>query len=518
MHFITPRTLPRICCALFALGLAAAWSTAQAQTFKVLHNFATADGPVAGLTGLIQATNGDLYGTAPNGGLYGEGSIFKMTLAGTVTTVYSFCPPGTEGNCVDADYPGALVLGSNGKIYGTTADGGGEGVGSVFEITQSGAVGALSYFCGLPPDGENACGAYPVGALVQASNGIFWGVTQGGGQLGQGAKFEITAAGKFGSVTSFACIEPDCNGGDYLVAGLIQGTDGNFYGNTEEGGTGAFGGGEFGGSVFKITPDGNITTLYSFCSQSDCIDGQAPMGALVEGADGNFYGTTAYGGIGAACSSENSGNLGCGTVFKITPGGTPTVLYSFCQQTGCPDGLSPVSGLILGSDGNFYGTTRAGGKASSNQCSDYVCGTIFEITPSGALTTLYSFCNRPECPSGGAPVAPLMQDTNGDFYGETTVGGNLASDYGTIFRLSTGLVPFVKTVPTAGLVGAEILILGTDLTGATNVSFNGTAAGFTVVSASYIKATVPAGATSGVVQVTTPGGTLTSNVGFVVEP
>jgi uncharacterized repeat protein (TIGR03803 family) len=182
-------------------------------------------------------------------------------------------------------------------------------------------------------------------------------------------------------------------------------------------------------------------------------------------------------------------------VFKITPDGILTTLYSFCIQSGCPDGQNPEAALILGSDGNFYGTTRAGGNAGSNQCSDYSVAPFFEITPSQTLTTLYRFCSRNGCTSGGGPVAPLVQDTNGDFYGTTTIGGTGGN--GTIFRLSITLIPFVKTVPTSGLVGAQILILGTDLTGTSSVSFNGTAAEFTVVSATLIKATVPAGATSG---------------------
>jgi len=256
MQSITLRIPLRLCGALMALGLAAALPTAQAENFKVLHSFVTADGPVPAQAGLMQNTNGELYGTTAFGGQFGDGSIFKMTLAGAVTTVYSFCPPGGEGNCVDAVEPGALVLGANGRIYGTTAGGGGESVGAVFEMTQSGAVTGLSFFCGLPVSGENACGAYPVGALVQAANGSFWGVTQEGGALGQGAKYEIGPSGVLGSVASFGCIETNCNNQDFLVAGLIQGTDGSFYGTTEEGGTGVFGGGvdttQFGGSIFKI--------------------------------------------------------------------------------------------------------------------------------------------------------------------------------------------------------------------------------------------------------------------------
>jgi uncharacterized repeat protein (TIGR03803 family) len=510
----------------FAAALTSAVITtqsAEAQPFAVLHSFDNADGPQPQQSGLIQGLNGQLYGTTVGGGFNSQGSIFKMTPGGALTTVYSFCAAGTLGNCVDAYNPGQLVLGSNGSIYGTTEYGGAYNVGTVFIMSPSGEVRAPSNFCALATDPTgievNACGAFPVGALVQATSGIFWGVAQGGGALGQGVKFEMSPLGGFGSISGFACIEANCNGAVEVAAGLVQGTDGNFYGTSEEGGTGAFGSGQFAGSIFRITPRGSIKTIYSFCAQSDCTDGQAPTGVLVQGADGSFYGTTKFGGLGSECYNGRPGILGCGTVFQITPEGTLTTLYSFCTESGCPDGQNPIAGLILGSDGNFYGTTNNGGTAPSSACSDNPCGTIFQLTPSGTLTTLHSFCTKGEgCPSGGGPVGPLVQYTNGDFYGTTTFGGSTSSFNGTVFRLSAGLSPFVKTVPTSGLVGAEVLILGTDLTGATSVSFNGMAATFTVKSSTYITATVPAGATSGQVQVITPNGVLTSAVGFVVEP
>jgi uncharacterized repeat protein (TIGR03803 family) len=508
-----------------AAVLAVTTQLAHAQTFAVVHDFTTADSYQPEQGGLIQATNGDLYGTTQYGGVNGEGSVFKMTPGGTLTTLYNFCPPGSEGNCVDAFQPGPLTLGANGKIYGTTIGGGGESVGLVFEMTPAGAMTVLTAFCGLAPDGDNACGANPVGALVQGTNGAFYGVTAAGGVLGQGVAFAITNAGSFYNIHGFACIEFTCNNPDSLVTGLIQGTDGNFYGTTEEGGTGAFGGGngggQYGGSVFKLTPKGALTTLYSFCSLADCTDGQSPTGVLVQGADGNFYGTTKFGGLGSQCYNGSPGIEGCGTVFQITPEGTFTTLHNFCTQSGCPDGQNPVAGLIQATDGNFYGTTYNGGGSPSSNCSDNPCGTIFQITSSGALTTLVSLCDNKlakGCVSGGGPVAPLVQHTNGDFYGTTTFGGNQTSFNGTVFWLSTGLSPFVKTVPTSGLAGAEVLILGNDLTGATSVTFNGTPATFTVKSSTYITATVPAGATSGQVQVITPAATLTSNLPYVVEP
>jgi uncharacterized repeat protein (TIGR03803 family) len=190
-------------------------------------------------------------------------------------------------------------------------------------------------------------------------------------------------------------------------------------------------------------------------------------------------------------------------VFEITPSGTLTRLYSFCSLSDCTDGENPEAALVQASDGNFYGTTAYGGANNA--------GTIFKITPSGTLITLHTFDQI----DGAQPYATLVQDTNANFYGTTTVGG-ANGNYGTVYSLSMGLAPFVETHPTLGPVGLPVKILGTNLTGATSVTFNGTAAVFKVASPSLIMATVPVGATTGTVQVVTPGGTLSSNVPFRV--
>jgi uncharacterized repeat protein (TIGR03803 family) len=290
------------------------------------------------------------------------------------------------------------------------------------------------------------------------------------------------------------------------MAGLVQAANEDFYGTTASGGANGR------GAVFKITPSGMLTTLYSFCSQKGCRDGSFPVSALVQATNGDLYGTTYYGG--ANCAPD-----GCGTVFKISMSGTLTRLHSFCSQSGCPDGGHPTAGLIQATDGNLYGTTSVGGANDLRGG-----GTIFKITPSGTLTTLYSFCSQSGCPDGSGPAAGLVQATNGAFYGTTYSGG--ANDTcsgplpgcGTVFSLSVGLGPFVKTQTTAGKVGGVVRILGTDLTGATSVTFNGTPAAFTLVQPSEISTTVPAGATTGTVQVVTPSGTLSSNAPYRVLP
>src|SRR5208337_2819999 len=226
------------------------------------------------------------------------------------------------------------------------------------------------------------------------------------------------------------------------------------------------------GTVFKITPSGKLTTLYSFCSVGGtaCTDGSGPQAGLIQATDGNFYGATYDGGAN-----------GSGTVFKITPKGTRTTLHSFCSQTGCTDGYYPWAGLIQATDGNFYGTTSEGGGATS-------AGTVFMITPAGTLTTLHSFDGT----DGGQPYSGLVQGYDGNFYGTTSTD---ARGNGTVFKLSMGLGPFVKTQTTSGTVGAAVKILGSSLTGASSVTFNGTAATtFKVVSNYEITATVPAGA------------------------
>jgi uncharacterized repeat protein (TIGR03803 family) len=211
---------------------------------------------------------------------------------------------------------------------------------------------------------------------------------------------------------------------------------------------------------------------------------------LIQANNGVFYGTTAY---------------GLGTIFTITPRGTFTTLHSFDGS----DGRGLFTGpLVQATDGNFYGTAGQGGPNNDD-------GTIFKISASGTFTMLYNFCAETGCTDGIQPRT-LIQATDGNFYGITANGGGSNQD-GTIYRLSVGLGPFVETLPTSGNVGGNVKILGTDLTGATSVTFNGTPAVFTVVSASEITATVPTGATTGTVQVVTPGsGTLSSNVPFRV--
>jgi uncharacterized repeat protein (TIGR03803 family) len=457
----------------------AASHTSSAQTFTTLHNFDVTDGKLP-FSGLSQATDGNLYGTTYYGGAGDSGEVFKISPGGTLKTAYSFC---SRSDCADGEYSYAVpAQGTDGNFYGTTYLGGVNDQGTVFKLSSSGTLTTLHSFNGTD-------GAEPLAGVVQAGNGAFYGTTYQGGSKGDGTVFKITASGAFTTLHSF-CSQTNCTDGLNPFAPLVLGTDGNLYGTTLGGGT------HDDGTVFKITPSGALTILHSFCSQTGCPDGEFPQTGVIQASDGNFYGTTILGGA-----------YGNGTIFKVTPTGTFTTLYSVCSQSGCPDGNYLYAPLTQATDGNLYGIMQIGG------ANGY--GTIFRITTTGSLTTLYSFCSQSGCSDGEYPAGGLVQDTNGTLYGTTADGG--ASRVGTIFSLSIGLGPFVETQPASGKAGATVNILGTNLTGATSVSFNGTAAAFKVVSSSEITTAVPAGATTGKLQVATPGGTLSSNVNFQVK-
>ena len=463
-------------CFLFCAATAI---SSPAQTFTTLASFNNTNGSFSQAP-LIQGFDGNLYGTTDDGGLRASGTAFKITLAGQLTLVHYFC---ARTNCADGEVPeSALVPATNGDLYGITSSGGSgcSYCGTVFQITSRGTLFTLHNFDGS--DGLNPLG------LMQAGNGDFYGITSTGGSGSGGTIFRMTPTGTLTTLYNFE----DFN---YPVAGLVEGTGGDFYGTTI-----TYAGGGY-GTIFKMTADGAVTTLRNFSG----ADGSWPVAPLMEASNGNFYGTTAQGGP----ASSICVTTGCGTVFEITPEGVLTTLHYFAG----PDGLSPSGALIQGSDGNLYGTTSSGGPANSS-CR-LGCGTIFQITPEGKFTTLHTFDGL----DGQYPYVALVQATDGNFYGTTYAGGSSTActeGCGTVFRLSMGLSPFVETVPTAKCPGRSVKILGTDLTGATSVAFNGVAATFTVVSPTEIITTVPAGATTGKVEVVTPRGTLSTNGSFRV--
>jgi uncharacterized repeat protein (TIGR03803 family) len=469
----------------FTLGLALACAAitfslavcAQAQTFTTLGNFTGFNGATPFLGSMVQATNGNYYGSTFYGGKNNAyGAIFQLTAAGKLSALYTFC---LSTGCPDGAFPAvAPMLGSDRNFYGTTLAGGNSiNAGTVYKMTIGGKLTTLYAFCPTQPCSD---GFGPVG-LIQGSNSNFYGVAGSGGAYGQGTFFELTSTGQFKVLHSF-CNQPGCATGALPSASPIQASNGNFYGTTTGGG---FHGG---GVVYEITPGGLYKALYNFCSQPNCTDGNVSEATLVQDANGNLYGTTLYGGA-----------YGHGTVFEITPSDQYIVLHSFDGI----DGETPQSAVTLANDGNLYGTTTNGNNG----------GNIYQITPEGAYTSLFSFCSNSICSGYGAAYT-LLQGTNGVFYGATADGGT--HNKGIVYSFSNNLGPLVKTVPTAAKIGARVIILGNNLTGSTSVTFNGVAAAFTVESDTYIKATVPAGATTGTVSVVTPAGTLNSNPQFVV--
>jgi uncharacterized repeat protein (TIGR03803 family) len=371
-------------------------SPAYPEVMQFLSTACSSAPPEYPSAALVEGSDGNFYGTTACGGASGKGTVFQVTPAGVLTTLVSF--NGTNGS-----YPAAgLVQGSDGNFYGTTEYGGTNGNnGTVFQMTPTGALTMLVSF-----NGTN--GSYPAAGLVRGANGSFYGTTTYGGARGMGTVFEMTSAGVLTTLVSF-----DNSDGAAPLAALVQASDGNLYGTTSQGGnltlnTGGYGN-SGGGTVFKMTPAGTLTTLFVF----DGSRGENPTARLVQGTNGNFYGAAAYGG-----NLGLDAGYGFGTVYKMTPAGTLTTLVLF----NLANGYSPSAGLVQGNDGNFYGTTDGGGAGGG--------GTVFKMTPSGALTTLVSFNGA----KGNSPQAPLVQGSDGNFYGTTTYGG--AKGRGTVFQVT----------------------------------------------------------------------------------
>ncbi len=422
-----------------ALILLAGWlatSTQAGVVFTNLYSFGAItnaggyalDGanPYAGL---VQGSDGYLYGTTAYGGTngyyysdnggdilgyYSFGTVFKISTNGVLTTLYSF--NGTnDGGAPEA----GLVQNSDGNFYGTTAGSAssyynGQGPGGVFKISTNGVLTTFNNYIGDQYLGNL------VASLVKGSDGNFYGITPNNA-------FELNTNG----VLTYL-LPSGFNGNDGLnpVAALVQGSDGNFYGTTSMGGAGYSDSPQLNlaaGTVFQISTNGTLTTLHTF-SDTNAADGLSPQGSLVQGSDGNFYGTT----------SGNSRPLrNPGTVFKITTNGVLTGLYSF---TGGNDGSRPFAGLVQGNDGNLYGTTYAGGANGS--------GTVFKINPDGTgFTTLHNFAPASVDPNnanyatnndGAFPRAGLILVGN-TLYGTTSEGGIYG--YGTVFSLTLPVPP-----------------------------------------------------------------------------
>jgi uncharacterized repeat protein (TIGR03803 family) len=382
-----------------------------------------------------------------------------MTPSGTVSVIFS-------STHVQGNGPTGLILATNGDFYSATGAGGGSDLGTVFKIAPSGNAASLYSFTG------GTDGSTPNAPPIQATDGNFYGTTN------SATVYKITSSGVF---TPFSTLPGPS------ISSLIQASDGNFYG------TSYFGGTADEGTIFEMTRSGRIHILHSFTGP----DGAFPIASVIE-VGGNLYGTTQAGGA-----------YNDGVIFRLTPEGI-TVLHNFGDPNYPNDGIQAYAGLLEATDGNFYGTTVFGGGV--NQTCGNGCGVIFQLTSSGGYSILHDF----EGPDGTWANSTPSQHTNGEIYGLSTYGG--ATSQGVVWNLNMGLQPFVGLVSKSAKVGQTGGILGQGFTGTTAVSLNGTPMTFNVLSDTYLRATVPTGATTGYVTVTTLTGILTSNVPFQVIP
>jgi uncharacterized repeat protein (TIGR03803 family) len=391
--------------AVLALLFVSAVATAQTET--VLYSFTGgADGNGPG-GNLVMDPAGDLFGISQfSGDTHCQcGAVFELTSAGILNVLHDFTGAPTDGSTPES----GLVMAGPGTFYGTTFLGGAQGQGTVYRVTSTGTESVVHNFH------NSATGNHPAAALVRdAATGNFYGTTANGGVSnsncfnGCGTAFSLAPNGTETLLYEFAGLPTD---GDAPVNAMIADAAGNLYGTTIAGGP------TNNGVVFKLTPAGVETVLYSF---TDSADGGTPQGSLLLDAQGNLYGTTARGGtFNTTCPS------GCGVVYKVTPAGKETVLYSF---QGLPDGNQPLAGLVRDSARNLYGTTAFGGVPTSDFATGG--GTVFKISPTGTETALYSFTGGAD---GGNPEGPLLLKS-GTLYGSTEFGGD--TDNGTIFKLT----------------------------------------------------------------------------------
>ncbi len=547
--FVTlSRRLTFLMVAVLVLLLMGATPNAQAQTYTGLAEIQGPPSAQNPLGVIVQGRDGNMYAVSANGGTF-YGTVFKFNTSGTVSVVY------------DIGYLpwGGLTLGTDGELYGEDGDGGVvgncglSGSGQVYKLTTSGALTILHNFTGTG-DGCN-----PQGQPIEGANGIFYGTTLG---PNNGTAYSVTSGGTFTNLHTFTGTD-----GSQVYAPLVQGTDGNFYGDTAYGGTDgdgvifkmtptgtvtvlhnfngvadgahayygliqatdgnfygvAQGDGTMYGTVFKITPGGVYTVLHTFTGEPS--DGASPGSALMQASDGKLYGVTAAGG------TSNGG-----TIFSLTTSGgsSYSVLYNF-ELTNSTTGYNPASPLIENTDGTFYGTTYYGGLYST--CN---CGVIYSfanglkayaglVSTSGAEGAKIGilgqgFGSTTTVKFGGTQAVTVTR--SGSTYLTATVPAGALTGSVTVTTGSTVLTssqsfrvtPTMKTFsPESGAVGTLVTITGTGLKQATKVTFNGKSASYTVVSDTEVTATVPTGAKTGKIIVTTKGGSVTSASNFTVN-
>jgi uncharacterized repeat protein (TIGR03803 family) len=391
-----PKSVRRVTSVLTLLFVGLALATAaSAQTLTTLHEFDGPNGESPYREGLVQGADGSFYGTTEMGGVDNYGVVFKLALDGTYTVVHEFV--GTDG-----EYPSSgLVQDALGNMYGTTRIGG-LTQGVIYKITPQGTFSVVS----------GGSGGVLYAPVLLASDGLLYGVSYNGNTI-----FRVGTDGSNLQALYTLCTQTGCPDGTNPVGGLVEGPDHNFYGTANRGG------GSNAGTIFRVTPDGAFTLLHSFGGASD---GFSPRAKMLVANDGYLWGTT-----------NSGGNGNGGTVFKIKPDGSNfTVVYAFCPNSHCPVGNNPEAGLIQAPDGNFYGTTAGNGQGGA--------GAVYRLTPAGVATSLHDFANNG---GGSNPFCDLLLGFDGNFYGTTRDGGS-AND-GTVFRLTgPGVISTTTTLTT----------------------------------------------------------------------
>lgn len=526
---------PKLHCLILMVTLVASAALLQAQTYTDLHDFSGSDGCCALYPSMLaQGKDGNIYGATTSGGI-SYGNFFVITPAGTLTNLYNF-------DFTHGGYPeGGISMGTDGNFYGTTYQGGPNHFGTIFKLTPAGAYTELYDF------NNTTDGAYPRVPPVQAQDGNLYGTTANGTIA---VLYKITTTGTFTVMATLAAqsyspllLGTDGNlygttvyGGTYNAGTvvqfsptskalktlfsfhteaspygpLMQATDGALYGTTTGGGTGS------GGVVYRVTTAGAYKVLYNFTVSS--ATGSHPFAGLVQGSDKFLYGVTSTG-----------GSNGLGVLFKISTSGTLTVLHNF----GTTDGDTPLSTPLLHTNGTIYGITSHGGSHApdgvfysfTNNLKPFVQPVVLHSAKVNASVGLLGqgFNTATGVTFGtGTGTLTVTNDTfatgkilSGATTGAITVkepGGNLLS------ALNFKITPSVKTFsPTSGPVGTVVTITGTSFTQATAVKFGTVAATFTVNSDTQITATVPTGAVTAKISVTTPGGTANSTTSFTVN-
>jgi uncharacterized repeat protein (TIGR03803 family) len=453
---------------MFLVAIAVA---APAQTISTIYQFGSGTNPSLPAGVMAQGRDGNFYGVTLSGNGCCQGIIYKISSAGELTSLYSMAQS-------DGTTCSGLTLGTDGNFYGTCHNGGTNDYGTLFKVTSAGVLTVLHNFAA---QGSTSDGCEPLAPPIQASNGNFYGTTSFCGANNYGTVYKLTLAGAYSLLYSFQGPPNDT----LLPLGLIEGTDGDLWG-LGNGWIISYGG------VFKITLAGKESLLYTFKGDPD---GAGPYTNLIQGSDGDFYGTT-----------EGGGSAQEGTIFEVTAGGKEMVLYSFPNQT---DGAYPSLPLTQGPDGLLYGaaTDCAGGGCSQ--------AGLFDITTKGAYKNLYLY--PLVCSNCGQPEAPLLLSTNGTFYSTTEQGG---AGVGSFYSLSNGYRPFISLVNvTSGAEGAQVGILGQGFNSKSVVEFGGTKATTTkLTGTTYILATVPTGALTGDITVTTGSTVLSTTASYKITP